>query len=118
MQFDYRSMINVFHMFVIAPLLLYIGWKGDQTEEQVFNIVIGAGLVAVIYHAYRYMNTKWWINLIHIPAGLALAYIGYLGTGMPPEMFQLILASGVGIFLWHAYLLAESYNLVGADATY
>ena len=44
--------INLFHIFIIAPLLIYIGWKGKNTNSFYFELLLMLGFASVGYHGY------------------------------------------------------------------
>ena len=47
-----NSAINFIHIFIMAPLLLYIGIKEDKTDEE-YNIIMIIGLVITFYFLYN-----------------------------------------------------------------
>jgi hypothetical protein len=42
--------INLFHAFLIAPLLLWIGYEGKKTGRPYYELVLIAGFGALGYH--------------------------------------------------------------------
>jgi len=44
--------VNLFHIFIVAPLLIRIGYKKDNTHRQYFEYVLMLAFAAVGYHAY------------------------------------------------------------------
>jgi len=57
MMFPDRRQINMFHFMVVGPFLAYIGYMGSQGEplpEWTFQALLGAGVLAMIYHFMRY----------------------------------------------------------------
>lgn len=53
-----RQVILLFHIFVVGPLLAYVGYKGKKTEQSVFDLLLIMGVVVSIYHAYNYYKYK------------------------------------------------------------
>lgn len=45
--------INLFHIFIVAPLLLYIGYMGDEAIPQAFTILLILAPIVFFYHLYR-----------------------------------------------------------------
>jgi len=45
-------LINLFHMGVVAPLLLYIGLNGDKTKRFYFELLLMLGFTVIGYHGY------------------------------------------------------------------
>ena len=44
--------INYIHIFLIGPLLMYIGYNGIATERKYFEILLMIGFAALGYHGY------------------------------------------------------------------
>ena len=45
--------INLFHIFIVSPVLIYIGYNKQTTSDLYFNILIGLGFLAIIDHGYK-----------------------------------------------------------------
>lgn len=46
-----------FHVAVIAPLLIYVGLRGGSTDRRLWAVLLGLGVLALLYHGYRLMET-------------------------------------------------------------
>ena len=44
--------VNLFHIFIVAPLLIYIGIKGTETKRLYFELLLMLAFAAIGYHAY------------------------------------------------------------------
>lgn len=44
--------INLFHIFIVSPLLIYIGYNKQMTDDLYFNILIALGILAILDHGY------------------------------------------------------------------
>jgi hypothetical protein len=44
--------INLFHMIIVAPLLLYIGYRRQETPRFAYELCIMVGFAALGYHTY------------------------------------------------------------------
>jgi len=44
--------INYFHIFLIGPLLIKIGYDGDKTSRKYFELLLMAGFASIGYHGY------------------------------------------------------------------
>ena len=44
--------VNLIHILFIGPLLMYIGWNGDDTPRMFFELLIMFGFAAIGYHGY------------------------------------------------------------------
>lgn len=54
----YGRNVYLFHTFIIAPLLFYIGIKGKKSDERVFPVIAITAIVAFMYHFYRLFNPR------------------------------------------------------------
>jgi len=57
MALSNRSIIYLIHILFVAPLLIYIGYKGTNTQDAVFKLLIIIGLVVILYHSYMLYKT-------------------------------------------------------------
>lgn len=53
--------INILHLIVIAPLLLYAGWKGhalqlDEKDKWIFRGLLIAGILVALWHGWCLWN--------------------------------------------------------------
>jgi len=44
--------VNLFHMIIVAPLLLYIGYNRRETPRSAYEFCIMIGFAALGYHTY------------------------------------------------------------------
>jgi len=58
---DQRSVYNryvyLFHLILVAPLLIYIGWYQNKTDPRLYSLLLILGIVAASYHALRFFET-------------------------------------------------------------
>ncbi len=47
-----NAWVNLIHVLLVGPLLMYIGWTGDQTPRKFFEILMMFGFAAIGYHGY------------------------------------------------------------------
>ena len=50
---EYLKKVYYLHALMIAPLLIYIGWRGKDTRPELFGALGGLGIMAMVYHGYR-----------------------------------------------------------------
>jgi hypothetical protein len=50
--------VNYFHLLFVAPLLIYVGYEGPQTNPYVFKALIALGIGVAVYHASRAFVNK------------------------------------------------------------
>lgn len=44
--------VNLIHILIVGPLLVYIGFFGDKTSRKYFEILLMLGFAAIGYHLY------------------------------------------------------------------
>lgn len=44
--------VNYIHLFIVGPLLLYIGLNREKTERRYFEILLMLGFASIGYHGY------------------------------------------------------------------
>lgn len=44
--------VNLFHIFIVAPLIIYIGLKGNDTKRLYFELLLMLAFAAIGYHTY------------------------------------------------------------------
>ena len=54
----YLRNVYLFHVFVVAPLLLYIGVNGVRSNPQLFPVLFILGSLALIYHSIRLFKPR------------------------------------------------------------
>ena len=51
-----RSIISWFHVLLVAPLVIYIGYKNNQTGLLFYKLIFLEGILAICYHSYALYN--------------------------------------------------------------
>jgi len=98
------QIIAVLHILIIAPLLLVI----SRTDWVPNYVLIIAGALIALYHAYKYTSTGRWIFIVHaLLFGPVIAARGLMpASRWPKEVLLMIAFAAVG---YHAYYLGESF---------
>ena len=105
---------NLFHVLVVAPLFLYVGFYGNTTPTLLFDLMGVLGALVLMYHLYRAYerlknNQSAWINWIHIfLVAPLLLIVGYLKQDASPRYFEMLLLLGFAALGYHAsYLIKD-----------
>ena len=53
--------VNLFHVLIVAPLLIYIGYNGKKTPRAAYELLAMAGFAALGYHIYSILMA---VNII------------------------------------------------------
>ena len=76
MKLSERQLVNLMHVVLVGPLLLYVGLRGPKCPKTVFHLLTATGLGVFIYHLYLLVSSLVREGFIHQG--------GYLGR---PEAF-------------------------------
>jgi hypothetical protein len=44
--------VNLFHIFIVAPIVLYIGYNSIETKRLYFELLLMLAFAAIGYHSY------------------------------------------------------------------
>jgi hypothetical protein len=107
------ALINVLHVLLIAPALIYIGYIRD-VPDVVFHGLLGLGVVLVLYQGYRAYEkyaagANPWVNLIHVLlVAPLLVVVGYWGAETPRRYFEMMMLLGFAALGYHGlYMIRE-----------
>lgn len=118
MQYDNHFMLSLFHIVVIAPLFLFIGFQRASTPVWLYHAVLLLGTMILLYHGYRlsirlYDNSGYaWVNMIHILfVAPLLLYIGYHKKDTPRAAYEMLLILGFGAIGYHLFSLVRNIEI-------
>lgn len=102
--------INIFHILVVAPFLLYVAIVRGQLMPWIFSVLSGLGIILIVYHGYKTF-IKWkasspslWVNAIHLFAvGPLLLFIGSKSYDTPRWAFELLALMAFAALGYHIY---------------
>ena len=110
---DTHSIINLIHIFIIVPFLLFVSIQQYNLCEQMFYFLMGLGGFVTLYHAYKLLlryqkNSSYaWVNALHVfYVGPLLFYIGYKGKETSETAYQLLMLLTFAAGGYHLYELA------------
>jgi len=55
MDLNYHNAVYIFHILIIGPLLVYLGYaniKNIKVSPRVYEIIIVLGIATALYHGY------------------------------------------------------------------
>jgi hypothetical protein len=106
---------NLFHVFGLGPLFLYVGLFRDTVPDTIFKVLGALGFLVLGYHSFRaYMLLKdgksAWVNWIHIfLIAPLLLLLGYLKKDASRRYFEMMLIIGFAAIGYHGlYLVRDS----------
>ena len=107
--------VNLMHILVIGPLLTYIGYHKDKTENMYFDALGGiTSLLPFIIRIPSGSDYHSIINSVHYLLYIPFFfYVAYKKNELNESLFGLLFGTGVIVILVHLYLLANKFGLVG-----
>lgn len=109
---DAYFLVAIFHVVVIVPLLLWVGFNRAATPEWLYSVLFGLGILVLVYHAYKAVSRLIaaspvvWINLIHVLLiAPLLIWIGYYAKRTERPAYDMLLIVAFGAFGYHLYKL-------------
>lgn len=113
MDMNAHVIINLFHIILVAPFLIWIGVSRANTDINVYTFLLVLGIIVILYQGYKaytkYMSnsSSIWVNLIHMLwIGPLLVYIGYKKKDTERSAYELLLLTAFGALGYHLYELA------------
>lgn len=106
---------HLLHALLIGPAFLLIGFFREQVPAFVFYILLGVGLVVLLYHLYRaYGKIKEgksaWVNWIHIfLIAPLLLLVGYLGKDTHRRYFEMMMLLGFAATGYHGLYAIQDF---------
>jgi hypothetical protein len=100
------NQVNAIHIFLIGPLLIYIGLM-KPINELYYNILLGIGIVVIIKFIYQLIVSKvgqrtvWYLLHIMLFSVLSI-YVGLNKINTPHIGYSLVLATGISAFGYHS----------------
>jgi hypothetical protein len=49
--------VNLIHIFIVGPLLIYIGFYKEKTSRKYFELLLMLGFASIGYHGYYLINS-------------------------------------------------------------
>jgi hypothetical protein len=120
---DKYLLVVVFHVAVLAPFLMYVGFARAATPEWIYSLLFGLGLLVLLYHGYKAVGRFFasspviWINLIHVLlVAPLLIWIGYHAKRTGRPAYDMLLMAAFAAFGFHLYkLVVISQTFIKAD---
>jgi len=52
------NLVNLFHVLLVGPLLMYVGYLGQKTPEWLSQVLLVTGALVMATHVVRYWNRR------------------------------------------------------------
>ena len=106
------AIVHLFHIIIIGGLFLYIGIQQHNMPLYMYNVILGIGIIILIYHSYKcYINfvkgKKIWVNLFHTTTVAPfLILIGLYKENTPRYYYEFILMFAFAAIGYHSYYMS------------
>ena len=103
------ALINILHLFIIAPLFLYVGLNKDKSNSITTVLLYVIFSFAIIYHGVRASRESNIISWAHIIVSIVSMYL--LNKKDKPKWFYNAFF-GIGIYtgLKHGFYLTQTFH--------
>jgi hypothetical protein len=115
-------LIAIFHVLVVAPFFLYVGFQRAATPEWLYNVIFGLGLILLVYHGAKGIlrlyakSSSAWINLFHAALiAPLLIWIGYYGKKTERPAYELLIMAGFAALGYHLKSILLMTNSILKD---
>jgi hypothetical protein len=103
-------LISVFHIFIVAPLLIYVGVK-QNLSHTFYQFLSYLGIGVILFHLFKSIKKIpriAYINYLHVLLfGPLLVYIGYNERKTPLIMYDIVEFLGVLALFYHLIKLSR-----------
>jgi hypothetical protein len=111
---DHHMILSLFHLLIVVPVLLFIGFQRASTPQWLYMSLLGIGGVVLLYHGikfivrYQKQSSYTWVNAIHVfIVAPLLLYIGYHGKETPRFAYELLLMVTFGAAGYHLFSIVK-----------
>jgi hypothetical protein len=111
---DYHFVLSIFHILIVVPLFLFIGFKRASTPDWLYMSILTVGTVVLLYHGFKLImrirnhSGYVWVNAIHIAlVAPLLIYIGYHKRNTPRFAYEVLLMLGFAAAGYHIFSLVK-----------
>jgi hypothetical protein len=119
-----RITLNVFHICVVFPLLMYVAVFRGFAPLWVYQGIVILGILLLIYHAYLVI-TKWkaqspsvWVNVIHVLfIAPLLIFIGKNGYDTPRWAFECLSLLAFAALGYNFYSILQNIQALKTNPT-
>lgn len=115
---DQHFILSLFHIFLVVPLLLFVGFQRASTPSWLYTALFAIGSVILLYHGYKLAirisqrSGYAWVNAIHvILIAPLLIYIGYHKRETPRAPYELLLMLGFAAAGYHMFSLVKQTEI-------
>ncbi len=111
---DYHFVLSIFHILIVVPLFLFIGFKRASTPDWLYMAILTVGAVVLFYHGFKLImrmknNSGYaWVNAIHmVLIAPLLIFIGYHKKNTPRFAYELLLMLGFAAAGYHVFSIVK-----------
>lgn len=103
-------LIHYYHIFIVTPLLLYIGANKNKTENSFYVVLIANICFAIVYHVQRLWRQYNPVSMGHVVIGIIAIYFSWISK-KPMWYFYTVLAFSAYVGIVHSLDLIKMSHL-------
>lgn len=114
MEIDSHMILSLFHLLIIVPFLLFVGFQRASTPQWIYMALLSIGGVVFLYHGIKFIvrlqrqSGYTWVNALHVfLVAPLMIYIGYHGKETPRFAYELLLMLTFGAAGYHLFSLVK-----------
>jgi hypothetical protein len=112
MLLDKHFYISLFHVILVAPLLIWVGLAREKVPSWMYWVLGAAAIQVFFFHSYKFYSradfASGWYNLIHILLiAPLLMVIAWNGVETSRRFYEMLLIAGFGALGYHALNLTR-----------
>lgn len=120
---DKYFFVVLFHLLVVVPLFLWVGFNRAATPEWLYNVLLAMAILVGAYHGFKAVgrlaakSPVVWVNLIHVLlVAPLLGWIGYYGKATQRPAYDMLLMTAFAAGGFHLYkLIVITQTFTGSD---
>lgn len=110
---DKRSIVSLFHIFIVGPALIYAGRSYGLMPDWTFMVLLLSGAIIFLYHGMKVYKLGFeigWIYALHaILYAPLMMYIGYRKTSAFMGAYTTMIMLGFAAIGFHGMQLVDSW---------
>jgi hypothetical protein len=117
MELDNRFWLAIFHLIIVVPLFLYIGFTRADSAHWIYLSLLTIGAIILVYHGFKLIvrlknrSGYAWVNALHVLAvAPLLLYIGYHKKETPRFAYELLLMLGFAAGGYHLFSIIKQLD--------
>lgn len=111
-QMDTHMILSLFHLVLVVPLFLFVGFQRSDTPRWVYMALLSIGALVFLYHTARLVQRigthMAWIHILHVALiAPVLLLLGWRGRDSPRWLYEVLLLLAFAAGGYHLFQLVK-----------